>query len=49
MPQQCVQSLAETFIGLQKAAKIAYYSLGQSVDVLKADQALANAEAVISK
>lgn len=49
MPLQCMQALAETFIGLQKARETADYALDQPVDAVKADQALANAEAVISE
>lgn len=49
MPLQCMQALAETFIGLQKAREAADYAFDQPLDALKADQALANAEAVISE
>lgn len=49
LPLQCMQALAETFIGLQKARETADYAFDQPVDALKADQALANAEAVISE
>ena len=49
MPLQCMQALAETFIGLQKARETADYAFDQPVDSVKADQALANAEAVISE
>lgn len=49
MPLQCMQALAETFIGLQKARETADYAFDQPVDALKADQALANAEAVLSE
>ena len=49
MPLQCMQALAETFIGLQKARETADYAFNQPVDALKADHALANAEAVISE
>jgi len=49
MPLKCMQALAETFIGLQKAREAADYAFDQPVDALKADQALANAEAVISE
>ena len=49
MPLQCMQALAETFIWLQKAREAADYAFDQPVDALKADQALANAEAVISE
>ena len=49
MPLQCMQSLAETFIGLQKARETADYAFDQPVDALKANHALANAEAVISE
>jgi len=48
MPLQCMQALPETFIWLQKASEAADYAFDQPVDALKADQALANAEAVIS-
>ena len=44
-----MQALAETFICLQKARESADYAFDQPVDALKADQALANAEAVISE
>ena len=49
MPLQCMQALAEIFIWLQKAREAADYAFDQPVDALKADQALANAEAVISE
>lgn len=49
MPLQCMQALAETFIWLQKARETADYAFDQPVDAVKADQALANAEAVISE
>ena len=44
-----MQALAETFIGLQNAREAADYAFDQPVDAVKADQALANAEAVISE
>ena len=44
-----MQALAETFIGLQNARESADYAFDQPVDSVKADQALANAEAVISE
>jgi hypothetical protein len=49
MPLQCLQSLAETFISLQKARESADYAFDQPVEAVKADQVLANAEAVISE
>lgn len=49
MPLQCLQALAETFIWLEKAREVADCAFAQPVDALKADQALANAEAVISE
>ena len=49
LPLQCMQALAETFIGLQNAREAADYALDQPVDAVRADQALANAEAVISE
>ena len=49
IPLQCMQALAETFIGLQNAREAADYAFVQPVDAVKADQALANAEAVISE
>ena len=49
MPLQCMQALAETFIGLQKARETADYAFDQPIDPLKTDQALANPEAVISE
>jgi len=49
IPLQCMQALAETFIGLQNAREAADYAFDQPVDAVKADQALANAEAVISE
>ena len=44
-----MQALAETFIWLQKASQAADYAFDQPVDALQADQAMANAEAVISE
>lgn len=49
MPLKCMQVLAETFIWLQKAREAADYAFDPPIDALKADQALANAEAVISE
>ena len=49
MPLQCMQAIVETLIWLQKARDAADYAFDQPFDALQADQASANAEAVISE